>query len=344
MVSSTWFYFLLIINLSVGLIVTVDIPLWKGAALKNISLTFEDKAGYSDSVVKMNANANVLLPTSNVTNLFDVNGSVTSTSMTLASSLENAAGVGQWDLAIGKGFSIHDMELGLTSKKAGNKTSWTGNLHGLMAFGSTTADVSAVLPAADGETYEFSAVLKGSVTASEAAKAATDTSSLTGGSSSGGSASSEMSAVTLKDAKLKFKIRPGSEMELQIDSTVDLFGGTGLEAVLSVNETSDSASNGTKWGVAFGVAMESDFEMSDIASGLAPLDNSITYGDAWVVASDCATSVSFKDMDSTVVMKEAGLHFHAEVPVNGTSKLAPLSEWVGNGDVAAFGTWGATEW
>ena len=75
-------------SLSLGLRVTFDIPLWDGAVLQNISLSFNEKNG-TDARVNMTGKALVTLPFANMTNEFTVTGEVTSTKVALSSTLSS---------------------------------------------------------------------------------------------------------------------------------------------------------------------------------------------------------------------------------------------------------------
>merc|ERR1719199_1978147 len=180
------------------------------------------------------------------------------------------------------------------------------------------------------------------MSAADVASAAAGSRSLTGSTSSGGAIGPKLAAVEFKNAKAKFTMRPGDKSEVAVEGHVDLYGGTDLDAVLSVNETAASNATSRQWAVAFGVAMESNFKLASVDKELAPLDTEFDYGDAMLVASTDATDLTFGAEQRTVKMSEAGVHFQADVPIVNNSKLAPLAHWMGAGDVAAYGTWGAS--
>jgi len=312
--------------------VTFDIPLWDGAVLQNISLSFNEQHG-ADATVNMTAKALVKLPFSSMTNEFVVTGTVDESLIALHSELDASE---MWRIgAVKQGFWVHDMELTVAIAKASAGSSWqfTGLLHGEMAFGTDVVTVDASFPSADG-VYVVEGSLTAPLSAAEAAQVATGSSSLVGGGLSGGSVAKDISAVQLEQASFKF-ISHGNATGLQVSGSVSLFGGSDLQAVLSVNETSAGSQ---EWAVAFAVAMESDFKLSSVSSGLSSLDSEFVYGDALLVVSSQATDLTLKGQ--TVKMAEAGVHFQADVPVANNSKLAPLSQWMGAGDVAAYGTWG----
>merc|ERR1719424_217174 len=160
---------------------------------------------------------------------------------------------------VGKGFTIEDVKMSVVIVGfATGAVSATGAAHGLMSFGNEVLTVDAALPAADGKTYVVTGEMNqaSTMTVADATQAASGSTTLVGSSTSGGSLVGVVDAAVLRHLMVQFKLYPGHSTEVAVNADVDLFGGTDLEAVLSVNETSGSNSSSKEWGVAFGVSME----------------------------------------------------------------------------------------
>ena len=138
----------------------------------------------------------VTLPFSTSPNKFTVTGEVQSSLIALSTVVSEGAGgssLQKWEMGIGNGFSVHELEVGVVIRKQNGKWHSTGRVHGNMAFVGYEAKVDASLPASGG-TYVVSASLSAGATptVSSIVEAATWSSSLTGASQSGGSLGKQM--------------------------------------------------------------------------------------------------------------------------------------------------------